>query len=191
MRKVCGLIVFLVLGADSVSAGELSSGAKVLPVSTESTSSMLKVGDQALNLKLAVKAGDGKGSSENAKPDAGVSGTVEQTSATTKDSKQASARTQTLKPVKRKVLVFKASWCGACQSLNYEWPSLQKVGWRIGEKRTDHIQLVDADQRPDLISRYGISALPTLVLVDGDEEVDRRGSLGARNIAEFYYGRLQ
>ena len=89
------------------------------------------------------------------------------------------------------MLVFKASWCGACQSLNYEWPSLQKVGWRIGEKRTDHIQLVDADQRPDLISRYGISALPTLVLVDGDEEVDRRGSLGARNIAEFYYGRLQ
>ncbi len=30
-----------------------------------------------------------------------------------------------------------------------------------------------------------------LVLVDGDKEVSRQGSLGARNIAEFYYGRVK
>ena len=68
---------------------------------------------------------------------------------------------------------------------------MKKVGWRVGEKLTDHIQLVDSDERPDLVSKYGITALPTLVLVDDDKELNRRGSLGARNIAEFYYGRLE
>lgn len=95
------------------------------------------------------------------------------------------------KPLKRRVLVFKASWCGACQSLNYEWPKLRKVRWRIGTSKSDHFQFVDADQRPDLISKYSIGSLPTLVLVDGDQETGRRGGLNAVDMAEFYYGRLR
>ncbi|MFT4560050.1 MAG: thioredoxin-like negative regulator of GroEL, partial [Planctomycetaceae bacterium] len=106
-------------------------------------------------------------------------------------SQDTSTKPKTLKPLKRRILVFKASWCSACQFLNYEWPNMKKVGWRVGGKLTDHIQLVDSDERPDLVSRYGITALPTLILVDGDKVVSRQGSLSARNIAEFYYGRLK
>jgi thiol-disulfide isomerase/thioredoxin len=176
------------LGAGSVSAAELSTAAKGKTVSTKSTSA---VGDQALNLKLAVKIGEVKSDAKQAKAGDKSSGKIEQTSAKVEKSSGSSTKPKVLKPLKRKILVFKATWCGACQALNYEWPSMKKVGWRVGGKLTDHIQLVDSDERPDLVSKYRITELPTLVLVDGDKELSRRGSLGARNIAEFYYGRLK
>lgn len=187
MRKVCGLIVLAALGTGVVSGSEESRNMKFRTVSNGSTTSSLQAGDATLNLKLAVQN------------DIQKSTTVKDSEKKSEDAKAATGKTdqtskrqpKTLKPQKRKVLVFKATWCGACQSLNYEWPHLKKAGWRVGEKLTDHIQLVDADQRPDLISRYGISSLPTLVLVDDNEELAREGSMGARNIAEFYYGRLK
>lgn len=187
MRKVCGLIVLAALGTGVVSGSEESTKVKFRTVSSGSAASSLKAGDATLNLKLAVQ-------DDNQKPTSGKgTGTKpEDTKSAARKTGQTSKRQpKALKPQKRKVLVFKATWCGACQSLNYEWPRLKKAGWRVGEKLTDHIQLVDADQRPDLISRYGISSLPTLVLVDDNEEIAREGSLGARNIAEFYYGRLK
>lgn len=94
------------------------------------------------------------------------------------------------KTQKRRVLVFKASWCGACQGLNYEWPKLEAVHWKIGDSDTNHIQLVDADVRPDLLAKYGVSSLPTLLLVEDDKEIARHGLLTAHSIAELYYGRL-
>ena len=36
------------------------------------------------------------------------------------------------KTQRRRVLIFKASWCGACQALNHEWPRLRAVDWRVG-----------------------------------------------------------
>lgn len=188
MRKLCGLFTVLVLAASSVSAAEVSTSTSEKAVSTKSVST---VGDQALNLKLAVGIGDSKGGAGGVKVDEDLSGKVEQASARVGSSSRTASKSSTLKPLKRKVLVFKATWCGACQSLNYEWPSMKKVGWRIGGKLTDHIQLVDSDERPDLVSKYGITALPSLVLVDDGKEVAREGALSARNIAEFYYGRLE
>lgn len=188
MRKLCGLITVAMLVASTVSAAEVSSGVKTRTVSTKSA---LAIGDQALNLKLAVKIDDAKSDVKQAKAGDAQSGKVEQASAKVETSQDTSTKPKTLKPLKRRILVFKASWCSACQFLNYEWPNMKKVGWRVGGKLTDHIQLVDSDERPDLVSRYGITALPTLILVDGDKVVSRQGSLSARNIAEFYYGRLK
>ena len=187
MRKLCGLIV-VALCAGTVSAAELSKTTNAKTASTKSTSN---VGDQALNLKLAVKIGDLKSDAKQAKAGDDRSDKIKQTSAKAGTTSGSSAKPKALKPLKRKILVFKATWCGACQALNYEWPSMKKVGWRVGAKLTDHIQFVDSDLRPDLVSRYGITQLPTLVLVDGEKELGRQGSLGARNIAEFYYGRLK
>lgn len=188
MRNLCGLIAIAVLFASTGSAAEVSSSVKTRAVSNKST---LAIGDQALNLKLAVKAGNAKGNDRQGKAGNAQPGKIEQTSAKVETSKGTSTKPKALKPRKRRILVFKASWCSACQLLNYEWPAMQKVGWRVGGKLTDHIQLVDSDERPDLVSRYGINELPTLLLVDGDKVVGRQGSLSARNIAEFYYGRLK
>ena len=188
MRKLCGLTVVALLGVCSISVAELSTTTGAKKISTKSS---VMVGDQSLNLKLAVKIGDVKSDARQARADRDRPGKLEQISAETERSTGSSAKLKVLKPLKRRILVFKASWCGACQGLKYEWPSMKKVGWRVGEKLTDHIQLVDSDLRPDLVSRYGITALPTLILVDDNNELSRQGSLGARNIAEFYYGRLE
>ncbi|MHC4877491.1 MAG: thioredoxin family protein [Planctomycetota bacterium] len=93
---------------------------------------------------------------------------------------------------KRQILVFKATWCGACQLLNPAWPRLRDVRWRVGNRRTDHFRLVDSDEHPDLVSRYGITALPTMVLLENGREIRRTGRiLNAVDLAEFYYGRLK
>lgn len=105
-------------------------------------------------------------------------------------------RTETSEParpktLRRRVLVFKASWCGACQALNYEWPRLRAVNWRVGTDDTQHFQMVDADERPDLLAKYGVASLPTILVVEDEKEVSRHGLLSAPSLAELYYGRLR
>lgn len=107
-----------------------------------------------------------------------------------KDAKKGS-KPKELKPLKRRVLVFKADWCGACQQLSAAFPTLRKVRWRIGTKNTDHFQLIDVDRQPGLMNRYGVTSLPTVILLDGDKEIQRRGVLNAIDLAELYYGRLR
>jgi len=93
-------------------------------------------------------------------------------------------------PLKRRVIVVKAKWCGACQLLNHEWPKLRAVRWRIGASDTQHFQLIDVDTDPGVVARYGITQLPTLLLIENGKILDRTGGLDAADLAEFYYGRL-
>lgn len=95
------------------------------------------------------------------------------------------------KTQRRRVLVFKASWCGACQGLNHEWPRLRAVNWRVGTDDTQHFQMVDADERPDLMAKFGVASLPTILVVEDEREVSRHGLLDAHQLAELYYGRLR
>lgn len=107
------------------------------------------------------------------------------------NSKETSKKTQIKsKPLKRQVLVVKATWCGACQALRHEWPKLRKVRWRIGGTNTDHFQLIDVDANPDVAGRYGITQLPTLLLIENGKVIQRAGGLNAKEMANFYYGRL-
>lgn len=189
MRRLCGLIVLTILGTTGISNAEHGTVRTIRTVSTKSVTPSLKAGDKALNLRLAIDSDTT--SDESEANDAQKNQRTNATPGRSHHDSTTASRPRTLKPLKRKVLVFKATWCGACQSLSHEWPSLKKAGWRVGNKLTDHIQLVDADQRADLMARYGVTSLPTLVLVDGTEELARQGLLSARNIAEFYYGRLK
>jgi thiol-disulfide isomerase/thioredoxin len=111
--------------------------------------------------------------------------------ARTATKKDANGKPAPLKPLKRRVLVFKAEWCGACQQLSTAWPSLRKVRWRVGTKDTDHFQLIDVDQHRNIMNKYGVNSLPTVILVEGDKVLDRRGVLSSIDLAELYYGRLR
>ena len=66
---------------------------------------------------------------------------------------------------------FTAAWCAPCRALS---PVLERFA-----DRTDGVVVgsVDADACPDLASRYGVRALPTLVVFAGGKEVARRVGL--------------
>lgn len=87
------------------------------------------------------------------------------------------------------LLHFEADWCGACRQMDssvlQEPEVLQALGRSvIGVK-------VNADESPELISKFGISSLPTEIVLDGDGLELRRFSGGAskaeylRRLSEF------
>jgi thioredoxin 1 len=63
---------------------------------------------------------------------------------------------------------FRADWCGPCRQLA---PVLETLatGWA---GRVDVVQ-VDVDANPASTRRYGVTALPTLILFAGGEPVHR------------------
>ncbi|MFI4853673.1 MAG: thioredoxin family protein [Phycisphaerales bacterium JB065] len=69
------------------------------------------------------------------------------------------------------VLYFTASWCGPCQRM-------QRTTWvdeRVVEKLTTDALVVkiDVDEQEELAKRYRIQAMPTMLALRGDKEVNR------------------
>ena len=192
MSKLCGLVLgFFVLIAAVATAAEpaetttsagptLSGEPAIQPVS-------LSLAEKSLNEDARATAEDDEKKRESA-----AAAKVEPEKSNQKNTAKTneSEKPKKPKPLKRRVIVVKATWCGACQSLNYEWPKLRKVRWRIGSEKTNHFQVIDTDQDPGVVGRYGVTQLPTLLLVEDGKVIKRSGTLNAKNLAEFYYGRL-
>lgn len=66
----------------------------------------------------------------------------------------------------RVVVDFWAPWCGPCRMLG---ASLQRL---VEETETPVIK-VNIDENMELAQKYGVSALPTMVVLEGGEEVKR------------------
>jgi thioredoxin 1 len=64
----------------------------------------------------------------------------------------------------KKVLKFKASWCGPCKILS---STLSKITTDV------EIEEVDIEQNPTLTQQYKIRGVPTLVMVEDDVELKR------------------
>ncbi|HOW66120.1 MAG TPA: thioredoxin [Candidatus Paceibacterota bacterium] len=63
---------------------------------------------------------------------------------------------------------FFATWCGPCRMLT---PVLESVSKEF-EGRAKVVK-VDIDESPELAARYGITAVPTLLLFAGGKVVDK------------------
>jgi thioredoxin-like negative regulator of GroEL len=74
------------------------------------------------------------------------------------------ARERITKP---RLIFFTSSVSGQCRRVE---GFLAQVLQRRRNHGTFRVVLVNEDERPDLIARFGISALPTLVVVDGRTE---------------------
>lgn len=63
---------------------------------------------------------------------------------------------------------FYAPWCGPCQMM-------AKILEQVNAQMHDRVQVVkiNTDNYPDLATQYGIQALPTLVLFNQGQPIDR------------------
>jgi thioredoxin 1 len=74
---------------------------------------------------------------------------------------------------------FFATWCGPCQMLG---PVLEEVAKRY-EGRAKVLK-VDIEEAPELAERYGINAVPTLILFNQGKPVQQiMGMQSARQLA--------
>lgn len=71
-----------------------------------------------------------------------------------------------------RVVFVGASYCPPCKAaINgpQSFPVwLRDAGWKVGHSETDHVQVVDADSRPELVARYGVTSFPTMVRITAD-----------------------
>ncbi len=75
----------------------------------------------------------------------------------------------------RELWVFTADWCAACK--DYE------VTLKKAEKRGVKIRRIDYDDYPELVKKYKIRVVPTTLVMQYDEEVEREeGSLSFSEI---------
>ena len=80
----------------------------------------------------------------------------------------------------KKILYFTASWCGPCKALGPIMDSLQ------GQINFDKI---DVDSNTDLSAQYGVRGVPSLILLENGEEVNRLvGVQSKESILKFYNG---
>ena len=63
-----------------------------------------------------------------------------------------------------KYLYFSAGWCNPCKMLG---PIMNEISQKIP------VQKIDVDSNSEIVQRYGIRQIPTVVLVNGDVEVTR------------------
>jgi thioredoxin 1 len=70
------------------------------------------------------------------------------------------------------IVDFTAAWCAPCRALS---PILERFAERAPEGVV--VGCVDADAHPDLSARYGVRALPTLIVFAGGQEVARKVGL--------------
>ncbi|MCD4822498.1 MAG: thioredoxin family protein [Methanococcoides sp.] len=66
------------------------------------------------------------------------------------------------------VMDFTATWCGPCQ---IQKPILEQLEGELGDKV--EFKMIDVDQNNALAGKYGVSAVPTLIIEKDGEMVKR------------------
>lgn len=85
---------------------------------------------------------------------------------------------QATKPV---LVDFWAQWCGPCRAIA---PHLNKLSEELAGEMD--IVKVNIDEMPSLAQRFGVQAIPTLIVFDGGEESHRAvGNLPLNKLREL------
>ncbi len=66
------------------------------------------------------------------------------------------------------VVDFWAEWCGPCQMIA---PAVQQLANEFAGRAV--VAKLNADDYPEILGRYGIMGIPTLIYFKGGKEVDR------------------
>ena len=76
--------------------------------------------------------------------------------------------TKVLRSPKPVLTDFWAEWCGPCKMIA---PILEQVAEEYEDKLT--VAKVDVDSSPGIAMRYGVQSIPTLILFENGQEVER------------------
>ena len=60
---------------------------------------------------------------------------------------------------------FTATWCGPCQQFKPIMEGLKSDGLQI--------EIIDNDSNEDLARKFLVRSVPTTIIMDGDEEIER------------------
>ena len=77
------------------------------------------------------------------------------------------------------VYLFKAEWCGHCQSLKPIWNELKN--------NANNVKFVeyDADKNPDVMKKYQIEGYPTIMMKKNNKMIEYRSERTADGLLNF------
>ena len=78
---------------------------------------------------------------------------------------------------------FSVDWCGPCKQFGPVMDELAKQGMPIKK--------LNVDYTPDAATKYGIKSVPTVILVENEQEKSRfTGARSMQQVIDFYNGKL-
>lgn len=80
------------------------------------------------------------------------------------------------------VVYFTASWCVPCRQIKPQFARASVI-----DADTDYY-IMDIEASPGVVDKFGISSVPTIVLIDGNDEGRVQGRMAADIVAEVQSG---
>ena len=82
-----------------------------------------------------------------------------------------------------KLYFFFAEWCGHCKNFKPEWQKLKNMS-NLGVQ-FEEVDCSDNRNVPSLAKEHNVRGFPTLILVNGNNNVTYEGNRDAESIAQF------
>ena len=92
---------------------------------------------------------------------------------------EADFQTQVLESPVPVLVDFWAEWCGPCKMIA---PIVAELATEYDGKL--RVVKIDADANPEILMRYGILSIPTLILFKGGDVAEKIVGLQAKNVLE-------
>jgi thioredoxin 1 len=89
---------------------------------------------------------------------------------------------EVLQSEKRVLVDFNAEWCGPCKMMK---PVLEEISTSNNDIK---IVSINVDDEDELASKYNISSIPCLVLIENGEEINRSIGLISRSELDSFIG---
>ncbi|WP_321519957.1 thioredoxin [uncultured Bacteroides sp.] len=75
------------------------------------------------------------------------------------------------------VIDFWATWCGPCKQIG---PSIEELATEYADKVT--VGKCDIEENDDLVSKFGIRNVPTVLFIKNGEVVDKQVGAAAKSV---------